>query len=300
MNDGASPIITLAARSMNSTFFLGLTLACTGALSAQGIRPIAYSMDPRVAASARRLSHQTIYDSAYNRQRDIWIYTPPNYDAKAPTPYPLIVAFDGFDYRDTMPLPFILDTLLATKKAPAYVAVLIDNGGGTERIADLGNAHKMVDFLAHQLVPYVRSHWRVTSDPRRVIITGSSAGGLASAFVAVERPDLFGNVLSQSGAFWRGAEASNEPPYEWLTSHVEANPPHAVRFYLDVGALETRGALGGAAPSILEANRRLKATLERKGYSVVAYTEVPEGQHAPQYWMTGLPRGIVLLSGDRP
>lgn len=284
---------------MKPTIGLALTFTCAGAISAQGVRPLPYRMDPRVPASARRLEHQTIYDSAYKRQRDIWIYTPPNYDAKAQTSYPLIVAFDGSDYRDTMPLPFILDTLLATKKAPAYVAVLIDNGGGPDRIADLGNAHKMVDFLGRQLVPYVRSHWHVTTDPRRVIITGSSAGGLASAFVAIERPDLFGNVLSQSGAFWRGAEASNEPPYEWLTSHVEASPVHPVRFYLDVGALESRGTLGGVGPSILDANRRLKAALERKGYSIVAYTEVPEGQHAPQYWMTNLPRGIVLLSGGR-
>lgn len=281
---------------MISTFRLGLTLACAGVLSAQGVRPLPYRMDPRVPASAKRLEHRTLYDSAYRRQRDIWIYTPPNYDAKAATPYPLIVAFDGDEYRDTMPLPFILDTLLATKKAPAYVAVLIDNGESSQRIADLGNAHKMVDFIGGQLMPYVRSHWRVTTDPRRVIITGSSAGGLASAFGAIERPDLFGNVLSQSGAFWRGAEASNEPPYEWLTSHVEASPARAVRFYLDVGAMETRGTLGGAGPSILEANRRLKAALERKGYSV-EYTEVPDGQHAPQYWMMNLPRGIVLLSG---
>jgi pimeloyl-ACP methyl ester carboxylesterase len=43
-------------------------------------------------------------------------------------------------------------------------------------------------------------------DPRRVIVTGSSAGGLAAAYVALMRPDLFGNVLSRSGAFWRGAE----------------------------------------------------------------------------------------------
>lgn len=292
-----SDALRFSNHSMRTTIGLGLTFACAGVAFAQGIRPLPYHMDPRVPASARRLEHQTIYDSAYKRQRDIWIYTPPNYDANAPTPYPLIVAFDGADYRDTMPLPFILDTLLATKKAPAFVAVLIDNGGGSERIADLGNAHKMVDFLGHQLVPYVRSHWRVTTDPRRVIITGSSAGGLASVFVAIERPDLFGNVLSQSGAFWRGAEASNEPPYEWLTSHIEASPSRAVRFYLDVGALENRGALGGAAPSILDANRHLKATLERKGYSIVSYTEVPEGQHAPQYWMMNLPRGIVLLSG---
>ena len=281
---------------MRSNVILGLSVAGAAVLSAQGIRPLPYRMDPRAPASAKRLQHETLYDSAYRRERDIWIYTPPNYDAKAATPYSLIVAFDGSDYRYTMPLPFILDTLLATKKAPAYVAVLVDDGGGPQRIADLGNAHRMVDFLGRQLIPYVRAHWRVGTDPHRVVITGSSAGGLGSAYVALERPDLFGNVLSQSGAFWRGAEASNDAPYEWLTGHVATMPKRDVRFYMDVGELEDHATLGGSGPNFLAANRRFRDALEAKGYDVT-FAELPQGQHAPQYWMTSLPRAIVLLSG---
>jgi enterochelin esterase-like enzyme len=261
---------------------------------AQGIAPIPYRMDPRAPASAKRLVHETIFDSAYKRQRDIWIYTPPGYDAKATTPYPLIVAFDGFEYRDTMPLPLILDTLLATKAAPAAVAVLIDDGESATRIADLGNAHRMVDFLSRQLVPHVRARWRVTTDPHRVIVTGSSAGGLAAAYVALEKPELFGNVLSQSGAFWRGAEASNDAPYEWLTTQVTAKPRMDIRFYMDVGEYEDHATLGGSGPNFLAANRRLRDALLAKGYRVT-YAETPQGQHAPQYWMKTLPAGLVEL-----
>src|SRR5262249_5460236 len=148
----------------------------------------------------------TLFDSAYQKERRIWIYTPPGYDARAAASYPLIVAFDGREYLDAIKLPRILDSLLAGKKAPAFVGVLIDDSEGAERIADLGNASKMTTFLAGQLLPYVRTHTRATSDPHRVVITGSSAGGLASAFAAFQRPDLFGNVLSQSAALWRGAE----------------------------------------------------------------------------------------------
>jgi len=269
-------------------------LAISTTVRAQGIAPIPYRMDPRAPASAKRLVHETIFDSAYKRQRDIWIYTPPGYDAKATTPYPLIVAFDGFEYRDTMPLPFILDTLLATKAAPAAVAVLIDDGESATRIADLGNAHRMVDFLSRQLVPHVRARWRVTTDPHRVIVTGSSAGGLAAAYVALEKPELFGNVLSQSGAFWRGAEASNDAPYEWLTAQVTAKPRMDIRFYMDVGEYEDHATLGGSGPNFLAANRRLRDALLAKGYRVT-YAEIPQGQHAPQYWMKTLPAGIVEL-----
>jgi enterochelin esterase family protein len=248
-----------------------------------------------VASSTSRLEPITLYDSAYHRPRRIWIYTPSGHDPRAATPYPLLIAFDGVDYQDTMPLPLVLDTLGATGKAPAFVAVLIDDSVGAVRIADLGNAERMVTFLGRQLVPYVRSRWHVTTDPKRVIITGSSAGGLAASFAALQRPDLFANVLTQSGAFWRGAEASNAQPYEWLTRHVAALPKRDVTFFMDVGALEDHATLGGSGPNFRDATRRFRDALRAKGYSVM-YTEVASGQHAPVYWKVRLPVGITALT----
>ncbi|HTH64107.1 MAG TPA: alpha/beta hydrolase-fold protein [Gemmatimonadales bacterium] len=238
-----------------------------------------------------------MFDSAYHRLRRIWVYTPPGYTAHPAAPYPLVVAFDGDEYRDTMPLPQMLDTLLATHKAPAFIAVLIDDSASSVRIADLGNSARMVRFLGQQLIPWMRARWPVTTDPHRVIITGSSAGGLASAYVAFERPDLFGNVWSQSGAFWRGAEASNGAPYEWLTAQVGAAPRKAVRFVLDVGALEDHATLGGAGPNFLAAHRRFTNALVAKGYDVTA-TEVPGGNHAPQWWRVRLAFGLATIAAE--
>jgi len=276
-------------------YALAVCLLLGAVADAQGYKPIPYRMDPRAPAAAKRLQALTLFDSVYQRPRRIWIYTPQGYDPRAATAYPLIVAFDGLDYRDTMPLPLILDTLAATRKAPLFVGVLVDDSASSVRIADLGNAAKMVEFLGRQLIPYVRTHWHVTTDPHRTIVTGSSAGGLAAAFVAFKRPKLFGNVLSQSGAFWRGAEASNEPPYEWLTDQVAAGAKRDVSFFIDVGELEDHATLGGSGPNFRDANRRFRAALTAKGYSVT-YAEVPAGQHAPQYWMTRLPVGIVTLT----
>src|SRR5438105_1964126 len=104
-------------------------------------------------------------------------------------------------------------------------------------------------------------------------------------------PELFGKVLSQSGAFWRGNEASNDAPYEWITQHLALIPKANVRFVLDVGSMETMGAMGGAAPSLVDANRRLRDVLKAKGYAV-DYFEVPGGQHSTETWRTRLPAGI--------
>src|SRR5205809_6818003 len=101
--------------------------AVTGLARAQGIRPIPYRMDPRAPGAAKRLELVTLFDSAYQRPRRIWVYTPAGYAARAATTYPLMIAFDGSDYRDTMPLPFILDTLLAPPRTPAFIGRLWDH-----------------------------------------------------------------------------------------------------------------------------------------------------------------------------
>jgi enterochelin esterase-like enzyme len=270
-------------------------LAGVIAVSAAAQQNVPYPTDPRPAIAAGRLEAYVLYDSSYQRPRRLWVYTPPAYDAARAIPYPLIVAFDGAEYYDTMPLPMILDTLLAARKAPPFVAVLIDDGGGAVRIADLGNTARMTEFLGRQLMPWVRRGWHVTADPHRVIVTGASAGGLGAAFVALARPDLFGNVWSQSGAFWRGAEGSNSPPYEWLTRQVTTAARKEIRFYVDVGELEDHPTLGGSGPNFRDATRRFRDALEAKGYQVT-YTEVPGGNHAERWWRLRLPDGIVGLS----
>src|SRR5512140_1953794 len=102
----------------------GLT-AISAPARAQG-RP-ATRMRPPAGVAAGRVEELTQFDSTYRRPRHLWIYTPTGYDATAPTAYPLVLAFDGREYLDTIPLPLILDTLLAGRHAPAFVAVLVDD-----------------------------------------------------------------------------------------------------------------------------------------------------------------------------
>lgn len=270
----------------------GLTVT-GGVAGAQG-RTVSRTRPPDGIA-AGRLEEFTRFDSTYRRARHLWVYTPPGYDAKTSTPYPLLLAFDGREYLDTIPLPLILDTLLAGRHAPPFVAVLVDDSSFAARLGDLANQPRMVSYLASQLLPWVRGHYHVTRDPHRTIITGSSAGGLASAYAAFARPDLFGNVLSQSGAFWRGAAGSNGAPFEWLAGQLSAAPRKDVVFLLDVGSLENHATLGGSGPNFLESTRRFRDALVAKGYATI-YAEVPGGVHAPGTWRERLPADITALT----
>jgi enterochelin esterase-like enzyme len=236
----------------------------------------------------------TIPSTSYPKGRHAWVYTPPGYPKSCQGECNLIVVFDGALYLGAMPLAEVLDSLIGMRRTHPAVAVMIDNGGPPDRITDLANSHRFAAFVADEMLPWVRERYTVTRAPARTIVAGSSAGGLGAAYLAMKYPALFGNVLSQSGAFWRGNEGSNEPPYEWLTQQFAATSKLNVRFFIDVGSRETVGALGGAAPSLLDANRRLFAVLKAKGYQI-DYFEVPNGQHSPDTWRGRLPLGIAAL-----
>ncbi|HEX6560245.1 MAG TPA: alpha/beta hydrolase-fold protein [Longimicrobiales bacterium] len=262
------------------------------------IRAAAATRGQSAAPPRGHVQQYQLHSSVYGTDRRIWVYTPAGYDQNRASPYDLIVAFDGADYRDTIPLPLILDTLTATRRTRPFVAVMIDDYDGAQRIAELGNSARFARFVGSELMPWVRQRLHVTTDPQRTIITGSSAGGLAAAFVALQRPDLFGNVLAQSGAFWRGAEGANTAPFEWLTQQYASRPRLDIRFYLDVGSTETHAVLGGSGPVFIDALRRFRQALTRRGYDV-AYAEVPGGVHAPASWRRQLPAALVLLAAPR-
>jgi enterochelin esterase family protein len=223
-----------------------------------------------------------------NTKREISVYTPPGYNEKEQSGYWLLVLFDGFFYRNSIPTPTILDNLIHAGKIPPIVAVMIDNPGKS-RVSELGYNPAFEDFLSKEMQPWIHEHWNVTRDPRKSIVGGLSMGGSAAAFVAMRRPDLFGNVLSQSGAFADGN--GKDVKWEWLASQYEASPKLSIRFFIEEGLLEDVSRDG---PTGVAANRHLAQILKTKGY-VVNYEEVG-GSHEPVHWRGALAEGLISLT----
>lgn len=245
-----------------------------------------------------KLEEVSVESKILHAQRGGWVYTPAGFDRNRSEPYPLLICFDGQNYAsdDYIPVPTIVDNLIADKKIPPLVVLLVEQSPQPNRSLELSNNPAFADFVADELLPHVREKWHATSNPAQTIVTGSSAGGLGAAFCAFRRPDVFGNVLSQSGAFWPGKQRE-DPDHEWLTRQYESSEKLPVRFVLQVGLLE-RFPTPGNGPSILDANRHLRAVLDRKGYEV-RYREIAGG-HEPLNWRSGLAEGLIqLLAVDR-
>src|SRR4051812_44578031 len=93
---------------------------------------VAFAQSSRGSSSA--IAEVTIPSTTYAGGRHAWVYTPADYPASCQNSCNLIIAFDGALYLGAIPLPSILDSLIAAKRTPPTVAVLFDNGAPPGRI----------------------------------------------------------------------------------------------------------------------------------------------------------------------
>ena len=287
------------SRGERRPFFLGLLrswlpVACALSLACLPVRLAAQSQSwavRRPGVPAGNLTTAQIASVFLFGSRSLAVYTPPGYLYGA-GPFPLLIVLDGSAYQGMIPLPVILDNLIAAGRIPPVLAVLVGRLDAPEREWDLGCNPAFDRFLALEILPWMRQRYPVTTDPTRIVVTGSSLGGLAAVCAAIEFPRRLGNVISQSGSFsWKPEGAHRS---EWVARRLGAGRRLPVRFVLDVGLLETGPAAPGS-PSLLEANRRVRDVLRAKGYDL-RYTEVPGG-HGPANWQTILPDELIAVLG---
>lgn len=233
-------------------------------------------------------------------ERRVWVYTPPDYSPTA-KPYWLLVLFDGWLYVHLIPTPTILDNLYAEKMIPPLVAVFVENFRGSIRARELHSNENFARSVAEELIPWVRRNYNVTSDPARAVVGGLSGGGDGAAFVALRHPQIFGNVLSQSGAFQSEPSPDqffNDPAdreEEHLTHEYAVAPKAPLRFYLEVGLYERFGNFS-KGPTLVVANRHFRDVLRAKGYTF-RYAEFPS-DHSELHWRGTLADGLTFLIGN--
>lgn len=237
---------------------------------------------PSPEAARGKVESMEIQSGILKARKKLWIYTPRDF-SESGAPYPLLILFDGD--RNVMWIPRILDNLIAQKRTPPMVAIMIDDSNPTDRNTELPCNPVFAEFLAKEIVPLAREKYH-TGEAARTIVAGSSYGGLAAVFAALRYPGVFGQVLSLSGSFWWKPQGEKES--EWLVKQVLASPQLSVRFYLEVGLME-------GYPMQIEANRHMRDVLRGKGYDI-GYAEY-DGGHAFLNWSGGMANGLLFFAG---
>ena len=227
---------------------------------------------PSVPWETNEVPHGTVHHHFYHSRlvgddRDFYVYTPPNYDARA--------------WTAVGRANVILDDLIAQGKAKPMLIVMplgygapeiLQGGGGAWNQPKLRrkNSEKFRDVLLQEVVPMVESNYRVKSDRESRAIAGLSMGGAETLLVGLNNVDRFAYL----GAFSSGG-ASDE--YEKTYPGLDAN----------AGAkLKLLWMSCGKDDHLLEADEKLRDWLEGKGIHV-EWVETP-GAHWWPVWRRNL------------
>lgn len=202
------------------------------------------------------LTREMLASKILGNSREVMIYKP---RGAQPARWTLIL-FDGQVYQDQYHVANVLDGLISRHHLPPVNVVFIDSLDHPRRGKELPPNPDFADFMAHELLPWLRGQG-IALQRQKTVLAGSSYGGIASSWVALRYPRLFGNVLSLSGSYWWApkGEASG-----WLTRQYQQSPQYPVQLWLQAGTFETRGPGGGN----YRTTKDFEQVLRDKGYRV--------------------------------
>ena len=251
-------------------------------------------------ANSTALDNVKLFDEAMhmpqlNRDRRIWVYTPPNYENSENT-YPVLYIHDGqnvFDAATSYAGEWEVDeTLNWLQKANGLelIVVAIDNGDdhrmneyapwSNPRIEKPeGDAY--LDFIANTLKPRIDSNYRTKTDKANTAIIGSSMGGLISHHAGLKYSDVFGKVGVFSPSFWISEDA-----YEFAKTNSKL---YDNKMYFLIGSKE-----GG---NMVEDMNRMVKVMKTNGFnpSNLKSKTVEGGTHSEGFWRSEFPEAICWL-----
>lgn len=231
-------------------------------------------------------------------ERRIHIYFPNSFKLSNSSTLDFLVMLDGVDFDTLMKYPTTLDNLISSGKIAPRIAAFIEPLNN-----DRENEYTCNDDFAKELalgiVPCLRKAFpQITKRASNTTIAGQSLSGLQATLTALKYPNVFGNVLSQSGSFWYLPDELNQSSISpflgamWLAkTFIDTSKKQNVRFYLEAGKGE--GLSEDNTPSLLENNRILKKILANYGFNVT-YHEFNGGHHSI-HWRGTVSKGLRKL-----
>ena len=211
-------------------------------------------------------------------KRTITVYVPAQY--KPGTAAPLLVTHDGPGLgKPDKSLPRILDNLIAQKRIPALVTVMIQNGGGDAQGHERGKEYDTLsalfaEFIEEEVLPLVEKNCdvKLTRDPEARATMGTSSGAAAAFTMAWYRPDLYRRVISLSGTFvnqqWPFNPETPDGAWGYHTKIIPESAPKPIRVWMSVGDRDNYNpnVMRDDMHDWVEANHRMAKVLKDKGY----------------------------------
>lgn len=240
------------------------------------------------------IHHQFFHSTIANDDRDLYVYTPPDYDLNANQHYPVLYLLHGFSddasgWTAVGHANVILDNLIAQGKAKPMIVVMpfgygdydvIRGGWGSWSDKDLArrNLSKFTDVLLQEVMPQVEGEYRIQKNRESRAIAGLSMGGAESLLTGLNHPDQFAWI----GAFSSGGIDLRDFSAEFPGVDAGVNK-----------RLKLLWIACGTDDQLITVNRQFKSWLKDKG---VQFTDVETpGMHTWMVWRRNLAALTALL-----
>ena len=206
-------------------------------------------------------------------QRRVTLYVPSQYVPGKPAPF--LVSQDSMGSRE---VPTILDNMIAEKRVPALVAILINSGGGDAQGSERGLEYdtvsgKYAEFIETEVLPRITKDYNVTftKDPDGRLTMGGSSGAACAFTMAWYHPEWYHRIISYSGTYVNQQSPLNpETPHgawEYHEHLIPQTPRKPLRIWMEVSENDLRARDEEATyHNWVMANDRMAKVLKEKKY----------------------------------
>ena len=178
-------------------------------LEVRGNGPAFYDGQPVPHGDIRTLWYQS---KSLNNLRRLTVYTPPGYDADSKTKFPVLYLLHGANADENAwyrlgRVNLILDNLLAAHKTKPYIVVMPFGYGVDPNAPGQGqnNTELFGKDLIEDVIPYIQSRYRTSTDRDQRALIGLSMGGGESLTIGLNHLELFSYVGGFSAAIGQAA-----------------------------------------------------------------------------------------------
>ena len=230
------------------------------------------------------LTDYQISSKAFGDMRHFSVYLPSRY--REHRRYPLLICHDGRDYLRFASMKTALDNLMERNEVAPLIVAFSHPGNRLDEYPD-DSRHQA--HIVEELLPFLKSHFPVYQDKMKLGLMGASFGGVATLSTAWRYPDVFGNLLLQSGSFaftdigTHSRGAAFDPVVEFMNQFRADPGKPAERAFLSCGMYET----------LIYENRSMLPFLQGLNMQI-RYSESRDG-HNWVNWRDQLREGLSYL-----
>ncbi|MGM0370124.1 MAG: alpha/beta hydrolase [Bacillota bacterium] len=245
-----------------------------------------------------------------NRERNIWVYLPTDYDEKSDKEYPVVYMHDGQNIFNEVTsnsgewkVDENLERLFDEGETDGVIVVAIDNNPDkrfqeyipwsvpydpeeTEWM-DKSEADEYMKFIVETLKPHIDREYRTLEDRENTGIMGSSLGGVISLYGGFKYQNVFSKIGALSPSFL--VFEYNEEYFKKLSKERD------MQIYIDYGTKESSNE--SYNKHNIELAKLVNQELLAAGFKESSIKMVVDegGEHSEKYWSQRFPGAFLWL-----